>query len=127
MEELSIELTGTRSIPKLAKELGYTKQNLYLWISNNEIPLKSIKSKVDGINPRFLTGESNQIWKYTNQVKEEVKNYSIDELLKEERSRLYTEEIPDTERGRSLQGILDDAVSLVVKLRRLIEMEKGDS
>lgn len=50
--------------------------------------------------------------------------FSIDQLLKEERSRLGIEDIPDTERGRELQGMLDDAVSLVLKLLRSIEKEK---
>lgn len=124
LEELSIELTGTSSIPKLAKYLGYTKQNLYRWVKNEEIPLESIISKVDGINPRFITGESNQIWKNGNEVNENISHYSIDALLKEERSRLDTEDIPDTELGRSLQGVLDDAVSLALKIRRLIDLEK---
>lgn len=57
-------------------------------------------------------------------VNDHSHHYSIDELLKEERSRLGISDIPDTELGRVLQDALDDAVSTVLKLRRLIEMEK---
>lgn len=59
-----------------------------------------------------------------SQANESTPRYRIDELLKEERSRLGIEDIPDTDRGRELQDMLDDAVSLLLKIRRSIEMEK---
>lgn len=61
---------------------------------------------------------------FKNRIGEGETTYSIDELLREERKRLDTVDIPDTELGRNLEDILDDAVSLVLKLRRLIEIQK---
>lgn len=122
--ELSIELTGTKSIPKLADKLNLSKQALYAWISEGEIPLESIVSKVKGINPRFLTGEEKRIYKVEAQPSDDYFDFTKT-LLEEERSRYGISKVPDTEVGRYLQDILDDSVSLVVKIRRLIDLHEG--
>jgi transcriptional regulator with XRE-family HTH domain len=90
------------------------KINNALDISINQ--LNNGKWKISGENDISNPPRSNKLSSYT-----------IDQLLKEERSRLDIFDIPDTERGREIQSVLDDAVSLVLKLRRLIEKEKNHS
>lgn len=125
MEELSIELTGSRSIPALAEYLQLTKQSLYNWINKGEIPIQSIKSKVKDINPRYLTGQSNVMFE-TDQAKEDGKSYSIIDLLGEERRRLGIRGTSDKELDRSLESLLNDALSLVVDIRRIIQLRQDD-
>lgn len=125
LKDLSIELTGSKSIPALAKFLGYTKQALYGWIDKGEIPIQSIKSKVKDINPRYLTGES-QVMFESELAEEQGRKYTIEELLKEERSRLDIKGISDKDLDQSLEDLLNDALSLVVKIRRIMTLRRDD-
>lgn len=98
------------------------------WINQGVTPIDRTKEDVHNLLNICITENREGDWAISRtkkgQSKEPDSKYSIDELLQEERSRLGIQDIPDTERGRELQGMLDDAVSLVLKIRRSIEMEK---
>lgn len=119
----------------IGKELSISRQALSERRKKESIDYDELKKAFPKINKDWLHSESVSDLKLmpvkTNfpndnqsRVKEGPTTYSIDELLREERRRLDTVDIPDTELGRNLEDILDDAVSLVLKLRRLIEIQK---
>lgn len=130
LERLALDVVGTENIPDLARHMDYTKQTLYGWAADGKIPIKSVKSKIPNVNPYFLkNGEGEPLLKNENteRVNGPGGQFTTEELMKEERLRYGIEDIPDTELGRALEDVLDDAVSLFLKLRRLAEKHRRDS
>lgn len=107
------------------------------WVNGVHVPFKRTRKiicevlqveieKLDSDRWAVNLNEERQDDNYNDIVREAASNDRVFELLKEERSRYGIEDIPDTEMGRHLQSALDDAVSLVIKLRRLVDLDRND-
>ncbi len=118
---------SVESIPQLAKRLGFNDKAVYKWIERGKIPVENVSKKNPRLNRRFLMTGQGDVFadaERSGMINDQNVQFSIEELLIEERSRRGISDIPDTELGRALQDALDDLVSVALKLRRLIEMEK---
>jgi hypothetical protein len=124
-----------KSDSDLAEKLNYSSSGaISNWRKRDKVSWPRIDKYCENISRDFLTtGEGEpfiDVNKSTTHAQEPVgTDYSykaMNELLKEERSRYGIEDIPDTELGRGLRGALDDAVSLVLKIRRLIDAHKSE-
>lgn len=118
-QRLCIEL-GVKNKTQLANLLGYkTVSGVSNWKTRG-IEWKKIHEKFPSLDVNYVKHgrEKNE---NTKRAEEPSSEFTADQLLAEERRRFGIEDIPDTEMGRALEGILDDAVSLALKLRRLTE------
>lgn len=127
---IELKWLAEKTTPK-GQKVKSTQEKFSTWKKDGVKPNKKIRSLIDDILDVSIEFNSNGKWSVRRAEKSKAAEnniYSKDqvfELLKEERSRYGIEDIPDTELGRHLQSALDDAVSLVLKIRRLIEMDRN--
>lgn len=137
-DRLRNEYDDYNSMAEFAQVFGLSRQALNERKRKDSVDYDEIIKLFPDVNRDWLFSEDEHVLRHAPLKKNfpegksspftgQHPHYSIDELLKEERSRLGISDIPDTEQGRVLQDALDDAVSTVLKLRRLIEMEKKKS
>lgn len=122
---------------ELAKKLDINQSELSRWENKDMVPLEHNQEKIKHLLNIIITPvkdgweviEAQQGVKNenTNFVKEPNERYSIEQLLREERSRLGISDVPDSEMGRALRDALDDAVSLLLKLRRIDELNRKNN
>jgi hypothetical protein len=109
-----------------------TQEKLSRWKREGSKPAQKTRNKISGILGIKIDSNRTGKWHIVQISTDDGKGqslpkYPIDELLKEERLRLGVPDIPDTERGRELQDMLNNAVSLLLRIYRSIEKEKNRS